>query len=553
MKSLREQIEEAPQIGDVILSQDLVEVFEGDEASIEEMDEAKLTHEFSKLRLPAKESRELVIKAKIGQADKVNTNNRFYPRPIMEREVGLLQKKIEERRTFSNDQHPRRKATDKGVVEMIDLPTFGSTTFIPYHLWMDESGSVFTIGVVPKTDAGRNYAAVIRAGGRPGFSTRGGGSVKKKKIKLNETEEREVNVIQEDFKLKTFDTVIDQSVTDALPMTVVESHQDEKKPTQLIEETFKSLSPEDQKAVMAALNLTESRSDSAEIKTTMKFSEWKKKFADALAALTEAFKDESITLSDVQELAPELYEGVRLVVAEDLESKVQTQLVEKYDTYLDSIRKDLKEAELDEARAEGIALLFKELGLNKDESEALLKDEALLPILKGVVEELKNPNPNPAAEEAQSLTAENVDEAIKNSASFKELEESLKETKGQLSRAKLDVVIATYGGKFPYKADIFEKNIKPLLVECETEEEIKALYESQVAMLKAAGVAEAPKKTGSAQFLTEDAAAAEAAAEAAKGASKDPAQRMIDEAKESLIAAPAREVKPANPLVLAGK
>jgi len=287
----------------------------------------------------------------------------------------------------------------------------------------------------------------------------------------------------------------------------------------------------------------------------MKFGEWIKKFPDAHSALLDSVKEESITLDDIKGFSTPLYEGLRTVVAEEMEAQVQKTILEKYDEYLESIREELTEAELNEARAEGVALMFQELGLSGEQAESLVNNDKLLELLTCVVEEIQNPG---AAEEALNgegtgLTEEELQDQIASSPAMVQLQEQLEETTKKadeavkaLSTANVKKAIAECRAKFPYDVKVFDENIVPLMEDLESEAEVTEVYENQIGLLKATN---APTvKRGSARFLTNDSAEVEETQEQQRVVRRrdmDPDSleaSLLDEAAVSLETLPPPEV-----------
>lgn len=457
--------------------QDLIEIFEGEDAKLTVLEEEKIKA-LKGVKLPIKEHRELVIHAKIGQAGKVNRNGRIYPLPIMSREVTRLSEKIKNRSVFSNDQHPRRKVSqDKKTVEMVDLPNWGSQAFIPLTIEMNEQGEVYSTGVVPKTDSGRNFAAIIRAGGSPGFSTRGAGTVKKQKISVEEGKEREVLVVQDNFRLLTFDTVIDQSVEDATVKSVTESSEAKSK----------------------------GQIQSHEQVESMKFNQWIKKYSDAFSDLKESFKSGDISLDDVKSDFNSLYETLRKSIAEELEKDVQSKLLEQYGEYLDSIRSELSEQEQAEIQAEGIISFCEELGINGDDVKALI-EKSEVPfgeIFRTLLEELSEGGgqTDKSNTDTNEATTMELSEAIANDPTVKELKEKSENLEKQLLGSQIQKRIFELKASFPYGNKLFDDHISPLLEGAETLENVDKIYDNQINLLKAGGAKETPK--GQSKFLAE--------------------------------------------------
>lgn len=451
--------------------------------------------------LPAKENREMVLRVKVGQGGIINGNNRYYPPKLMQREFARLKEKVDRRGAFSNDQHPRREKGGDGKVKMVDLPTFSSTTFIPHSVVMNEALEIFSVGVIPKTPAGSALAAVIRAGGRPGISTRGSGTLAKKKINY-QGKDRTVDVVQDNYKLLTFDTVIDQSVTDAGIRDISESHQEQ------IAET-----PVNQK---------------------MKLTDWKTKYPEAFTALQESLKDSGTVLDDIKSLDETLHTNLRRVAAGSMEKEVEEKLFSKFDEYCESVKGEITAEEIQEAVALEFAAFLVEHGVD----EALATKISAKPDLLGQAVSEACKQLDGMDLDTPAATKSGADESLAAHPKFQELSESVDDLRKELATSKKNEAIAKAQAAFPYKQDLFSKRIQPMLDECETAEDVQGIFESQMELLKDAGVATVPK--GSARFLNHgsDTAAVDEAEEAARAkaeaAAADPFSAMIDEAGQDL-------------------
>lgn len=163
----------------------------------------------------------LRIEGVLGQADTQNGNGRVYPRALMEREVAAFQERIKRGRAFSQTEHPDRPDIDKTSVIWTDLK-------------LESDGKLIGTALIPETTAGKNLAAIYEAGGRPGFSTRGPGSVKRGPYGQYES----TDVVQPDWKLKAIDVVGDPSVSVASTDRVFRESQE---PKQMDIKTFAEL------------------------------------------------------------------------------------------------------------------------------------------------------------------------------------------------------------------------------------------------------------------------------------------------------------------------
>jgi hypothetical protein len=517
-KSL-EAILEDTSVGEVSSIMPLDEIFVVD-SSCEVLDEARIA---AIPGLPSKENREMVLRVKVAQAGVVNRNNRLYPKAIIQREVQDLSERIQKRAVFSNDQHPRRKVNDKGQIEYIDLPNFGSTTFIPYTLEFNEStGEVFSTGVVPSTEAGRNYAAVIRAGGRPGISTRGAGSTKKVKVKLEEGKERDILLVQEDFKMRTFDTVFDQSLESAGIQTIQESQSSEP--------------------------LTQKKEETSPMKVKS-LAEWQKSFPEASTALFESVAGGSVKLKELSSLDESLYETLCEAVKPDLqrsieeakEKEIRQKLIDTAEEQIQSIRESVVEEELEEAKAVAIAELFSSFGIDEEiaaELRATLEEngeeaykKALLFTLGSLAQgQVLDPQPTD-----ESMTKENIAHIVEESVAS--LRSELDEVKAELEKTRTAAALAECMESFPYNSEAKEI-VRDILESCESADQVRSVYKNQVELLKKSGAKE--EAQGSGKFLPTDEATSEAGNSAAV---KAPVSELsLDEA---LIAEAAKDFQTA--------
>lgn len=146
----------------------------------------------------------LVVEGKVGQVDYATANGRFYPRPIMQREITRLQERINSRSLFASVDHPpdgKSKIRDAGAICV--------------GLRIESDGRVIgRYEVIEGTAAGSDLAGVIRAGGCPGMSSRGIGSTR--------AAPEGYQLVGEDFRLYGYDFVSDPACGDAYPKLVAE-------------------------------------------------------------------------------------------------------------------------------------------------------------------------------------------------------------------------------------------------------------------------------------------------------------------------------------------
>lgn len=119
----------------------------------------------------ADEETRMKVRAVCQQADVVNKNQRLYPREVMDKALKSFKKKLG-KRAFGEVDHPSLKAR------------LSDTSHIMTALdWDSEDGSKL-VGefLILNTPSGKALREIIRAGGRPGVSSRGKGTEVKQKV-----------------------------------------------------------------------------------------------------------------------------------------------------------------------------------------------------------------------------------------------------------------------------------------------------------------------------------------------------------------------------------
>jgi hypothetical protein len=138
-----------------------------------------------------------------------NGNGRVYPSAILEREISKNMDKVKNRNMLGELDHPT-----EGKIHL------DKVSHVITELNMNPDGRVLggvevfdgpdELGGTPK---GRILGSLIKRGVKLGISSRGFGSTK---------EHDDVNEVQDDFKLITFDIVADPSTPGAYPAAVYE-------------------------------------------------------------------------------------------------------------------------------------------------------------------------------------------------------------------------------------------------------------------------------------------------------------------------------------------
>jgi len=136
------------------------------------------------------------------RADSPNHNKRIYERQLLVREMKRLDEAIEERRLMGELDHPTH-----------DAVKLGNVSHLVTKLQMRGNEMIGEAEIL-NTPCGQVAQALIKGGVKLGISSRGMGSL---------TEKGEYSVVNDDFKLVTFDLVADPSTKGAFPGLVNES------------------------------------------------------------------------------------------------------------------------------------------------------------------------------------------------------------------------------------------------------------------------------------------------------------------------------------------
>lgn len=246
------------------------------------------------------------------RADKENKNHRMYPKSVLENALKRFDTRINLGRAFGEVDHPEWH------------PALTNTSHMIEKVWWDKKDPTLlcTQVVVTNTPKGEIIKEIVRAGGRPGFSSRGYGDSEKKKIGS-----REVEVIKDGFDLHSFDFVINPSVTSAKIKRVIEDadkkFREEKKMEIKNVEDLRKAFPELVKAVEDKI------------------------IVDAETVLNEDTKDKKTI--EPSEKEKELQQKVDTLTSENdqLKSDIAEKDVEleKYSTFVSGVAKLLKDNE----------------------------------------------------------------------------------------------------------------------------------------------------------------------------------------------------------------
>lgn len=144
--------------------------------------------------------KKLYAEGKIGHCDIPTANGRIYPTSIMQKEIERLQQRIDESSLYAAVDHPgdgKSRIRDTGAIIR--------------GLRIESDGTIWgKFQIIDETDHGRNLAAILKAGGAIGVSSRGLGSTRPH-------HESGKEIVGEDFRLVAFDFVLDPAVSTAYP------------------------------------------------------------------------------------------------------------------------------------------------------------------------------------------------------------------------------------------------------------------------------------------------------------------------------------------------
>jgi hypothetical protein len=143
-----------------------------------------------------------VARGEFARADRATENKRLYNHRLWERELGRLGKQLSEMKVYGELDHPMDGRTQ-----------LKRTSHIISDLHLEGDVVVGTAHILD-TDQGRNLKAILDAGGAVGVSSRGFGTTKPNL--------KGESVVQDDYRLMTFDFVADPAQQSAYPVVHVE-------------------------------------------------------------------------------------------------------------------------------------------------------------------------------------------------------------------------------------------------------------------------------------------------------------------------------------------
>lgn len=142
-------------------------------------------------------NKKLRVRGKFQKCDEQNNNGRIYPKKILESQVTSLQEKIADRALVGALDHPPNDAIH-----------LSQASHLITKLWVENNGDVMGEAEILSTPSGKIVEALLNDGVKIGISSRGLGTI---------SEGKNGKVVNEDFKLITFDLVSDPSTKGAFP------------------------------------------------------------------------------------------------------------------------------------------------------------------------------------------------------------------------------------------------------------------------------------------------------------------------------------------------
>lgn len=326
-----------------------------------------------KLQLVESKGGKVVVRGEFAKCGVATENKRVYPGEVWENEIKRLNKALGERRVYGELDHPADGRTQ--LTRVSHLIT---------HLRI-EGGIVIGEAEIVDSERGKTLKALLNAGCKVGVSSRGYGSTV-------ENEQGE-SVVQEDYRLATFDFVAEPADGDAFPDIVAESI-DIKSRRVLFEgvdvwsDSLDAASEAEMAEKFAARFEAEKKGESEKVRSSMReemTAHVLAVFADQKAELREQLRGEMLSdptvaaakkaLDEVKALLLPLLlpeETQSLLNVKDIEVKrLQKDVVER-DLSLQSMEKDnLKLAEM--ARVLGYKLHVETVLVGNPDAEAARK------------------------------------------------------------------------------------------------------------------------------------------------------------------------------------
>jgi len=241
-----------------------------------------------------------IARGEFARADRATENKRLYNHQLWERELDRLGKQLAEMKVYGELDHPMDGRTQlKRASHIItDLRLEGDVVVGSAHI-LD-------------TDHGRNLKAILDAGGAVGVSSRGFGTTKPNM--------KGESVVQDDYRLMTFDFVAEPAQQSAYPVVSVEDVERSSATSNYVEDA-----PMDKKTTLEEL-----RESNPELANSFMYDaerEYEKKAAEIWAKKIMGVKQEAST-------------DLRAEFAEKLEAALATAKVEMEASITDRLLND---------------------------------------------------------------------------------------------------------------------------------------------------------------------------------------------------------------------
>jgi hypothetical protein len=158
------------------------------------------------LQLIESEGNRVIVRGEFARCDTPTENKRVYSHRLWEREIRRLDKPMKERQVYGECDHP-----SDGKTKL----TRASHLLTELRI---ENGVVIGEAEILDTTSGKDLQAIFAKGGKVGVSSRGYGSVR--------TDGQGNDIVQDDYRLVTFDFVVDPANVTSYPDVFYEDKDD---------------------------------------------------------------------------------------------------------------------------------------------------------------------------------------------------------------------------------------------------------------------------------------------------------------------------------------
>lgn len=280
----------------------------------------------------------MVVRGEYAFCGRPTANKRVYTEELMNKQLSRLESSLSERKVFGELDHPEDGRTK-----------LARTSHIVTNLSIDEQGRVIGESEILPTQRGKDLMALLKSGAKVGVSSRGFGSTV--------TNEKGEEVVQEDYKLVTFDFVADPANHTSYPDVHYEDKEDPEMTTKPKEDT-KSTPKES---------------------TREEFAEQAREiFAEEREKIREEVRAELLSDSDLGE-DKKIVEGLMSLLKDRLLDENAQEVVSAKDDEIRELKASVAEAELKiqglEEQNEQLAAVAQEIGYKYFLEQVLAGDE----------------------------------------------------------------------------------------------------------------------------------------------------------------------------------